>query len=581
MDAPLGFLKKASGALWGASERNGNIFCAKHGVEHTGKIAYAAILNLELFDATGEAEYLKRARIYAEFVYSKIKPEPSEKYWIVWPGNYSRYNMSNSSLDAGAGIDALSSLLLHPKSGLSGETIEKYRDAVRKVASSYLTEAASEKPITNQRLWAGTGLAAAYALFREDKWKDAVLKGIERALREQWADGFFSYHPSPEKSGMPDSARDLTSFYHSRHIGFILYSLARLGVDWRAYEANLSKGIRALVALIGRDGLKNVRAEAKRWYWHSFYEVASYSFDLYALLVWGERAGDELATEYARLMWERLESEQAKDGWILASNAGENFQCKIFWTCQTAWLARVRNFVPQKTNMPQDEYTYFPDADILRVGKPSYLVTLRGKTFAPTMSWGSGYGGGNALYFGNASEGFANKYPARHGEVESGTGYGSWVAAPSSFSLRARIQRALKLLKNERHELKSHMFYMFVELRAGNIRAFGHLFAGHFLKRILSAFSPLISTEWSRDVAADVSPRAAFYKVAPAARDGEVRDDFILERKYIFGENTVSVRDQVTVKRPLRYLALVEGVGGETRVFHPKQNDTIVIEYEL
>ena len=283
MDAPLEFLKKASGALLGASERNGNIFCAKHRVEHTGKIAYAAILNLELFDATGGAEYLERAKLYAEFVYSKIKPDPSGKYWIVWPGNYSRYNMSNSSLDAGSGIDALSSLLLHPESGLSEETIKKYRDAVWKVSSSYLAEAASEKPITNQRLWAGTGLAAAYALFHEKKWKDAVLKGIERAFREQLADGFFSYHPSPEKSCMPGSARDITSFYHSRHIGFILYSLDRLGVDWRSHEANLSKGIRALIALIGRDGLKSIRAETKRWYWHSFYEVASYSFDIYAL----------------------------------------------------------------------------------------------------------------------------------------------------------------------------------------------------------------------------------------------------------------------------------------------------------
>ena len=81
---------------------------------------------------------------------------------------------------------------------------------------------------------------------------------------------------------------------------------------------------------------------------------------------------------------------------------------------------------------------------------------------------------------------------------------------------------------------------------------------------------------------ADVSPREASYKVAPAARDGERRDDFILKRKYTFGEDTVSVRDQVGVKRPPRCLAWVGmGLGKKTRVFHPKQNDTIVIEYEL
>ncbi|OGF62505.1 hypothetical protein A2926_03525 [Candidatus Giovannonibacteria bacterium RIFCSPLOWO2_01_FULL_44_40] len=580
MESALELLKKASGALLGVSENDGNIFCAKHKVPHTGKIAYAVILNLELFDAIGEIKYLERAKLYAGFVYSKIKPDPSGKYWIVWPGNHSRYNMSNSSLDAGSGIDALSSLLLHPQNGLSVETAEKYRDAVWKVSSSYLTEAASEKPITNQRLWAGTGLAAAYALFHEEKWKQAVLKGVDRAFREQWADGFFSYHPFPEKSGMPDSARDITSFYHSRHIGFILYSLDRLGIDWRVYETNLSKGIRALIALVGRDGLKSIRAETKRWYWHSFYEAASFSFDLYALLKWSELAGDGLARQYARIMLERLEREQNKDGWILASRAGENFQCKIFWTCQIAWLARVRNLIPQKTDIPQDEYAYFPDADILRVGTPSYLITVRGKTFTPTMSWGSGYGGGNAFYFGKASESFINRYPVRHGEVESGAGFGSWVAEPLSQSFLARIRRVLRLLKNERHELKSHLFYMFVELRARNIRALLHLLAGHFLRRILSAFSSMISTQWSGEVIANVSPREAVYKAVPAARDGEHGDDFILERKYVFGKDTVLVSDRIEVRRPLRYLALIER-GGKARVFYPRENDIIAIKYEL
>ncbi len=580
MDKIPDFLKRASDGLWHATKENGGIICKKHRVDHTGKIAYAVILNLELFDATEDIKYLNRAKIYAEFVFSKIKPDLSKKHWIVWPGNYSRYNMSNTSLDAGSAVDALVCLIENPKSKLRTETEEKYRNAVKKIASSYLIDAAVDKPITNQRLWASTGLSAAYGLFHEEIWKTAALKGISRALEEQWEDGFFSYHPFPAVSDMPEGSRDISPFYHSRHVGFILYSLDRLGVDYGNYKQSLEKGVYALIGLLGRDGLKSMKTEAKRWYWHSTYEVASYSFDLYALLKWSAYSGNALFASYARILWNRLQKEQSKNGWITAAeNCAENFQCKNFWTCQTAWAARVWRMLPEKDSEWEQEYSYFSKADILRIGTPEYLITLRGKTFHPTLSWGSGYGGGGILYFGRKSNVFQNEYQERHGERESGKGEKGWLAKPKS-SFQQRIKHAVRFIKKERHDFKSHIFYMFVELRAGNARAFWHLLFSHFLKRMFAAFSPALSTQWSAYVKSEVNFQEAFYKIVPSSRLGEQCDDFILERKYIFEEQKISVEDHVEIRRPLRSICFIDS-NNKPRYFYSKKPGKIAIKYKL
>lgn len=301
--------------------------CPKHRVEHTGSECYL----LDFYTELGEVE---KGKELIRHLLSLIVADGESK--VFYPGRLDPMNMSNSAIDSGSAVDAISRFVrLHAESFTS----EQYADIVakvREVVETYLATPAADKPITNQRLWALTGIASFARLAAEEsKYRAFAAASIERAFADMTPDGFFRYSPGDRHPGYDG----ITEFYQSRHSAFIRYVLAELGMNAGPYEARLAQADRALLALYEANGIKDLRLECKRWYWQSAYEVAATGFDTYALAHATEPAApaalhNALYQLRAHFRAGYLHSDQGYD---------INFQCPIFWTAHLAWMLRIEN----------------------------------------------------------------------------------------------------------------------------------------------------------------------------------------------------------------------------------------------
>ncbi len=302
--------------------------CPKHHVVHTGKQAYL----LDFYDFLGEHQKAKDLiwRLLDRIV------DNGEGGKVFYPGHMNPVNMSQNVIDTGAAVDAIARFAHNNPSIFNGKEHRTIKETLGEVVETYLQYAAHEKQITNQRLWGLTGLAS-YARYagKESEYRERAVESIERAFADMTPDGFFRYYPeAPDPSRTYDS---VSAYYQSRHTAFIMYALDAFGILQEEYGDFLEKSIRALLAFYNTEGVKDIRMECKRWYWHSTYEVVSHSFDAYALFY------SHIPEAHEALLHVVY---QLKNHWRdgeLCSHSGhnDNFQCSIFWTAHLAWFLRI------------------------------------------------------------------------------------------------------------------------------------------------------------------------------------------------------------------------------------------------
>jgi hypothetical protein len=590
----LKILSGVSDYLDSMSEPNGRILCYKHkGVEHTGKTAYSVITDLKLFEITHEEKYWERALRRAGRVAENLYKDPESSAYIFYPGRWVRGNMSNSVIDAGGAGDSLATLLIGYRDKLVPDLRAKIEDALYKVCDTYLVKAVQEKELPDQRLWGATALSAAYRLWKKEEWKDACLASIRRTLGHQWPDGTFPYHPDWEQENLFFGMEETTSYYHSRQISFIIYILKNLDVDPGAYLSNLMKAGEILLAMYGKDGLKNIYLDTKRWYWLSAYEVASFPYDAYALAALYELTRDERYLKTASLGLKKYAEHQLSDGGITSNlrqdseekwipdqarddASSVNFQCRVFWNGQAAWLAKIIEKIPDGLNLDDVvEAKYFESADIIKYWGKDYSICLRGRKRPIDPLYGPPVGGGSILYFGRKKDGWRNKFYAREWQGEIPFNFVFYT-----FGLRL-VTRMIKFARANWESLKSILYYAEVELRAG---AFGTFLRRiqEFLHKIFSAGEKIFGTAWSGDVETNYSEKGVEFGVIPNGRDGIAIAGIKCHRDYRFKPKSVAVVEEVTIDNSkLRKIVYtidrcIKKIEVETNFFYRRHGNKII-----
>ena len=61
-------LESISEFLWSNTSKNGNLYCKRHGIHHTGKNAYAMIIDLKLYELSNKEFYFERALLRAKSI---------------------------------------------------------------------------------------------------------------------------------------------------------------------------------------------------------------------------------------------------------------------------------------------------------------------------------------------------------------------------------------------------------------------------------------------------------------------------------------------------------------------------------
>lgn len=339
-------LERSAGWLAGLADPEQRLICPEHGIEHTGKSACALILFAHLW-AHGRGEvWLDRAVAQGRRLVARLEREGESECFTFRPGRHDPFNCSNSVIDGGACADALASLVALAGDRLPAGLSAEFRAASLLHARSYLRYAVLDKGIPAQRAWGLTGLAGAHALEPSSELLAAGRQAVALLEGIQNQDGSYPYHPLEWGAGHPGAA-DVSCFYQSRVTGFLLHSLAVLGLDARdaAFAVPLRRGLDYLAHLIGPDGIKPGLVEAKPWYWGAEYEVASHVFDVHALAtgarVFGlPRLGQLALRSYAAWV-EHLGPQGEPRSHRSGAGRRRSYQCPLFWAAHACWIARA------------------------------------------------------------------------------------------------------------------------------------------------------------------------------------------------------------------------------------------------
>lgn len=304
-----------------------NQFCHKHHIEHSGKNIYI----IDFYCAIGEFDKAK------EVVLSTVKKIVKDgNAWVFYPGRLNHNNHANNIIDCGAIVDCISVFLKKHADIFSNQELHLVNDVIKKVVETYLIKAVVEKPITNQRLWGLTGLASYYSYSQRDDLIPIIKRSIDISLSEMTSDGFFIYHPHTLENNVFTGYSGLTTYYQSRCTAFIYYAIEKCNLELGDYEDRLEKSVTALISMYTKSGYKDLLLECKKWYWLSDYEVASASFDLYALSRSKNSVAEDLINNILFVFKKHIINGKVES--CLKKNA--NFQCNVFWTSHSAWIIR-------------------------------------------------------------------------------------------------------------------------------------------------------------------------------------------------------------------------------------------------
>ncbi|QDU84881.1 hypothetical protein Pla163_19990 [Planctomycetes bacterium Pla163] len=541
-------LERCLAWLVGTRDDAGRLICPDHRIEHTGKSACVAILALELYLATGDANHLATALGQGRRLVARLEREGTSPCHTFRPGRHDPFNCSNSVIDGGACSDALASLCLELGDELGPDDRAAFSHAALLHADTYLKYACRDKGVPAQRAWALTGLASAWALDPRDEWKDAVLEALDLIAGVQRGDGSYPYHPLDWGAGHPGAA-DASSFYQSRVTGFSLFALERLGIDPTSapHAERLASGLRFLEGLVGPDGIKCGLLEAKPWYWGAGEEVASNPFDVHALSA-GARTFDErsaerrLAARRSLAAWiEHLEPSGRPTSHRPGPGRGRSYQCATFWAAHACWAARALRDWPE-TDAPDvvdpgaTGLTWFADAELARFDAPGLVAWVRGARPPGNAMHGSPCGNGPIRVVALDPDGrWREQLPrCRLGGANSGEWNG--VRGPISPRRGWRAGGA---------DQRFSLWLARVAWRRGaRLDALAEPLR-HLRRDVLAFAHPRVSSGFARQVASRVDGDVLELTAALAWRDGTAVPNSRVVRRYRIADGALEVEERL------------------------------------
>lgn len=551
---------------------DGALICPRHKVEHTGKIVYAALLNLESWRYTREEEQLAAVKRQVLRTVDHLGLDPESQVPVFLPGRVDPRNASTNSIDGGACADVIATVLEELPDLFDDGERSRCREALERHVELYLRHSARDRSITAQRLWAGTGTARAARLLGRDDWAADALAGCALALDELAPDGVAPYIPEANADCTHPGLADTSGFYHSRTPAFVLYvhEVLRRELDARTRE-RIKASLDALVAMRDGNGHKVIHDEAKAWYWESAYEVASHPFDAYALHV-GARVLDEPAydEEAGRVMEEWIAHLDVMDGGVRSHHGkGTNFQCRVFWSGHAAWVARILATVPLRAAARTPRDVDLASSGLLHVERPRYTAVLRGRRKAASNLFGCDVGGGalqSLVVRGDprltrGDEVVRHERFVRHRE-------GSFRVRPAS--AKGWLARLREVVAADRSDLKFRVYIATVELKAGNL-VHGLLYpVRHVLLRTLREASAWSASHCDLATEHDFDGRRVVFRGGVADRFGRRLDGVRSVRTYVFEDDGVLLDDRLEL----------EGLRGALRYRVPRALSDVTIEVD-
>ncbi len=391
--------------------------CEKHRVLHTGRLSYGIIINCVLFEKTKENLFLNRAKELVDLVLSEVKPNKNGPGHIFWPGSCDPKNASMTVIDVGCCLDALATYYACTRDMGDEKELEHIRDTCLLVMNSYVLESGVLRKKINQRLWCLSGFAKAHKLFSwtNKQHRSFIETVLDASLQEIQEDGSIPYESDAKKMGKIHSSGDISPYYHSRHLAFLIqvYDILK-----KEIPEIIVTSTHFLCALYRPSGIKEMMLETKKWYWMSSYEIASNSFDCYVLAKMYAITKNPLFGYYLEKSYERLSEHQLADGSINASvEKKDNWQCPLFWSSHTTWIAKSFDDIELGI---RDKHAHVPvtrlfkDAGLLRIEHSEQCVLIRTTSDVFNYDWGVVLGGGTWVYCSSKQRSWANTLDVSH-----------------------------------------------------------------------------------------------------------------------------------------------------------------------
>ena len=443
-------------------------------------------------------------------------------------------------IDGGACSDALAELVRE----LGPELPQDERDAARAAsllhARTYLRYAVLDKGIPAQRAWGLTGLAGAWSLEHDAQLEQAAIEAVGVLEGIQHADGSYPYHPL-EWGGEHPGAADVSSFYHSRIPGFLMYALERMGRDPRdeLFQRPILRALDFLLALVGPDGRKPGLVEAKPWYWGASYEVASHPFDVHALATGWRIFRIDALGQAARASFRAWVAHLQPDGRPTSHQGAErSYQCPLFWAAHAAWIARAAveldaclKLAARPVPAPgaiEVSVGWFADAQLARLEDAGVVAWVRGARPGVNVHHGSPRGAGLVRVYSKREQ---RELLAPGGEAE-------WQGSAGGFA-------PLRGWRSGARELRFSAWLARVDWRAGRHAAALARPARVFSRGVLDFSAPLVSSAF------DLAPRATplsdgmLLESRLAHRDGTALLSSRLERSFRIGAGALEVVERL------------------------------------
>ena len=531
-------------------------------------LATSIVVDLALQRITGQDRYWERAQRRARRVVARLVRDPEHGAWIFAPGRLDPYNCSNNVIDSGECARCLGTLLLYADDMLDIALREQVTEALRRNATTYLTDAVVTKEVTNQRLWGAMGLATAARALGEPTWFAAVRTSVERSLAEQHADGSFPYHPEPDRFGLHPGTADVSVYYQARVLTYLWHALAMLSEDAGTVReptlAALRRGLDFLAATYTPAGTKCAALEGKRWFWAGPYEVGSHPLDVYALLHGAAQFADSslrTLAEQAYTVWRQHLADMVLTCQEPAGH--DDFICPDFHAADAAWLSALilappgsdGDMGPNPRPLPFREggaprVRLFAEAGLVRLQTAETVALLRTRKRPANVLYGGGVGGGSLLYVGRESGGWQDMIAAAR---EAPISPGNLTCWPRRRRRRAAVQAFLAASRPGR-ELRQWLFVVRIRWRQRAFRAAIRTLRRGWLHPLWHAWGEVYATHWALDAAPTLLPDGVQGTVRPARRDGEPLAGVIVRRQVSVENGAVRVREAISVTVPLRRL---------------------------
>lgn len=318
-----------------ASYLSNNLYCKEDKIFHRGRNSYLWTILLYLYKKDRDSRIIDQVYKSQEN-YKECFSKNKDQDLILLPGLKDRGNYSTNAIDCGIFLDTI-----HDKHKMIkiSPYIEK---ASREIFFNYAYKKLLNKsPIHNQYLWLLTGFSRCIGKFciKEDKdfYKKFVIEVINSFYEKNSDDGFCVY------SGLSNDLNHMTTYYHSRCLVFVSYSLDNISYSNKIMEDKFYKGAIFLAKMYKNDGIKSLSLESKRYYFHNNFELGSIPYDLYVFEKAYNLSNEDIWLELASKSLDRLYEEYKKFGHDSYSKEKQfyDWQCNIMRVTHNAWLTRL------------------------------------------------------------------------------------------------------------------------------------------------------------------------------------------------------------------------------------------------